>query len=224
VEPIMNNCQELTNRVLNYAREIGVDIIGFADPTLFTRFPPNNRPENYLQSSQTVVIIGIYLFDITLDAWSEDKHSKRNHHFLDAINENYCYKIKDFLLKEKYDSKIISYAPGLFLKDAAALSGIGPIGKNNLLITDAFGSQVRLRALATTAPLICGEPVLESSYCKNCDKCMTLCPAKAFPNGKYDRDLCYKYATTHLKKLSECTSVWCNVCIEACPVRGAAIT
>lgn len=213
----MNRDQALTEKIINYAEKIGIDVIGFADPVLFKHFPTRNQPQRFLDKSLTVIIIGVHLFDMILDSYSISENSKRNHHFLDVILENYCHKIKDFLSIEKYDSKIISYAPGLFLKDTAALSGIGPIGKNNLLITEDYGSQVRLRALTTTAPLVCGEPVLESKYCKGCEKCITACPAKAFPGGKYKKDICYNYAITHLKKISDCTSIWCNICIEACP-------
>ena len=36
---------------------------------------------------------------------------------------------------------------GLFLKDAAVLSGLGIIGKNNLLLHPAWGPRIRLRSI-----------------------------------------------------------------------------
>ncbi|MEA3231699.1 MAG: hypothetical protein U9Q05_08095 [Thermodesulfobacteriota bacterium] len=36
---------------------------------------------------------------------------------------------------------------GIFLKDAAALAGLGCIGKNNMLVLMKYGPRVRLRAL-----------------------------------------------------------------------------
>jgi len=132
--------------------------------------------------------------------------------------ENFCARLKKYLSKEGYESKTISYEPGLFLKDACALAGIGPIGKNNLLITDEFGSQVRLRALVTTAPLVCGDPILESMYCEGCNKCIEACPANAFLEGKYNKIICLPYCLSHLMKISEDTVIWCNLCIDACPI------
>ncbi|MFX0132573.1 MAG: 4Fe-4S double cluster binding domain-containing protein, partial [Candidatus Hodarchaeota archaeon] len=55
-------------------------------------------------------------------------------------------------------------------------------------------------------------------YCKNCQKCIDACPAKALQNGQYKRDRCYEYQITHLNKLSNYSSIWCNICIESCPI------
>ena len=148
----MEQISGLTKKVKEFCERIGVDIVGFAAPHLYKRFPEYNRPEFYLKESKTVIIIGLYLYDIILDAWSQDQKSGRNYQFADAILENLGQMIKQFLSDQGYNSEIIPYTPGLFIKDSAALAGIGPIGKNNLLLTEQFGSQVRLRALTTTAP------------------------------------------------------------------------
>ena len=212
----MNQNSELTREIRNYCKKIGVDIVGFADPGLFDRFPKFHKPEYFLKDAKTVIVIGMHIYDIVLDAWFED--SKRSFHFADTILENFCYKIKNFISEQGYISKIISYTPGFFLKDAAALAGIGPVGKNNLLITEKFGPQVRLRALTTTAPLKYGTPILESKYCENCSKCIEACPVQALNGEKYNREACYSYQISHKKKLSKTAKIWCNICIEACPV------
>jgi len=130
----------------------------------------------------------------------------------------FCFKVKNYLFEIGFESVIIPYNPGLFLKDSAALAGIGPIGKNNLLILEEFGSQVRLRALTTKAPLLCGTPIFKSGYCEGCDICINSCPANAFPEGKYNKDICLPYNLSNMRKLSENTSIWCNICIESCPI------
>lgn len=209
---------KLTEKIKKYCKKIGIDLIGFADPKLFDRFPSYNRPEYYLKKSQTAIIIGMYLHDVILDAWNRDPKSNKSFQFADLILQNYCRQIKNFLFKRGYDSKIIPYSPGLYLKDSAALAGIGCIGKNNLLITEQFGPQIRLRALITIAALKCGTPILESKFCLNCNKCIEACPAQAFSNGKYNKDKCYTYQISHLRKLSKFTSIWCNLCINSCPI------
>ena len=214
----MERDENLTKKVNKFSKKIGVDIIGFADPKEFYRFQKYNRPESYLKESKTVIILGIHLFDINLDAWTLNPKTGKNHHFADSILEKLCFKIKNYILERGFESKIITYSPGLFLKDSAALAGIGPIGKNNLLIAEGFGSQVRLRALVTKAPLVCGIPILKSEYCKGCDICINACPANAFPQGKYNKDICLPYNLSNMRKLSENTSIWCNICIESCPI------
>lgn len=202
----------------DYCTHIGIDLIGFADPRFFDKYQPNNRPHSFLENLKTIIIIGFYLYDLILDAWSKDDIKHQSYHFADSILLNQCYKIKGFLCKHGFKSNIIPYKPGIYLKDAAALAGMGPIGKNNLVITKSYGSQVRLRALATEAPLLVGNPIKESKYCNDCDICVEACPANAFSEGKYNKDACLTYCQVNLKNLSDKTTIWCNICIECCPI------
>jgi epoxyqueuosine reductase QueG len=210
--------ENLTIELINYCDNIGIDLVGFANPEFFDKYQLDNRPSSFLEKTKSVVIIGLHLYDLLLDAWSKDENKNVNYHYADSILVNQCHKIKNFLAKNGFKSKIIPYKPGLFLKEAAALAGIGPIGKNNLLITAKYGSQVRLRALATDAPLLKGNPIYESNYCIDCDICVEACPANAFSEGKYNKDVCLAYCLANLKKLSDNTVLWCNICIECCPI------
>jgi epoxyqueuosine reductase QueG len=213
----MERNQKLTEDLIKYSSQIGIDIIGFANPKEFKSFKEENRPETYMKDGLTVIIIGIYLYDIILDAWSEDQTTGKSFHYLDSILESRAHSLKDFLLIKSYKSKIISYKPGLFLKDSAALAGIGPIGKNNLLISKKFGPQVRLRAIVTEAPLVTGISIEKSKYCEECNICIAKCPAKALTSEGYNKEACLSYNLANLRKLSDYTSIWCNICIETCP-------
>jgi len=107
---------------------------------------------------------------------------------------------------------------GIFLKDAAVLSGLGIIGMNNLLITPEFGPRVRLRALCLDVEV---EPTGPSDFapCKTCDMpCRQACPQEAFKNGAYKRVLCNKQM-----KIDETSRVtayikYCRACELVCPV------
>ncbi len=214
----MDQDQEFTNKVIDYSKKVGIDIIGFADPNLFDRFQEENKPNSFLKDLTTVIIVGIHLYDIMLDVWSKNEEIGKSVQFADSVLKNYCNSLSKFLFKQGFESKIIPYNPGLYLKDSAALAGIGPIGKNNLLITEEFGSQVRLRAIVTTAPLVLGKPIYESKFCEECNLCVDSCPADAFNNGSYDKNICLDYNYYNWKKLSNYTRLWCNKCIESCPV------
>jgi epoxyqueuosine reductase QueG len=214
----MERDKELTEDIIEYSKLVGIDIIGFADPSLFNRFPEQNQPNSILKNTNTVIVIGIHLYDIMLDAWSKNEEISKNVQFADSILQNHCHSIRKFLIKREYDAKIVSYNPGLYLKDAAALAGMGPIGKNNMLISKEYGSQVRLRAIATSAPLVVGEPIFESEFCEDCNICVESCPAEAFSTGKYEKEPCLKYNYANWKVLSDYTVIWCNICIESCPI------
>ncbi|MBD3339576.1 MAG: hypothetical protein GF353_10730 [Candidatus Lokiarchaeota archaeon] len=208
----------LTEKVEKFAKKIGIDLIGFADPAHFERYKKRYKPFKFLKDAQTVIVLGVYMYDLILDAWSQDLKSGRGSHFMDSIIENRAYQLKDFIEKEGFQSVVISYNPGLYLKEAAALAGIGAIGKNNLLITEDYGAQVRLRAMVTNASLKVGDPINNCKYCENCTLCVIACPADALSDGIYDREKCFPYTQSHLKKLSDSSSIWCNKCIEACPI------
>ncbi|MFX1276292.1 MAG: hypothetical protein ACFFBP_05525 [Promethearchaeota archaeon] len=210
--------KDLDPQLIKLSKKIGLDIIGFADVKHFKNPINENSPKYYQDDSKIVIIVGLHLFDIFLDIWIENKKAGKNFHFLDIILEKNCYKIKEFLSKRGYKSTIIPYSSGFYLKNAAALAGIGPIGKSNLLITDEYGSQVRLRALTTNAPLKAGKPILKSKYCKECAICIKACPAEALSKGNYDKDACLSYNLKNLKKFSNYSSIWCNICIESCPI------
>ncbi|MFX1455509.1 MAG: hypothetical protein ACFFDB_09075 [Promethearchaeota archaeon] len=86
------------------------------------------------------------------------------------------------------------------------------------MITPDYGSQVRLRAIVTKAPLVCGEPILESRYCVGCDICIKAYPANTLIDGKYSKAICNEWAIANWKILSKHTVIWCNTCIEEYPV------
>ena len=120
---------------------------------------------------------------------------------------------------------------GVLLKDAAALAGLGVIGKNNLLITPEFGPRVRLRALFLDAELEPTGPI-DFSPCDGCDMpCWRACPRVAFGSGTYSRALC----DLQMKE-DEANEVviqgwldegspgrvrkYCRACELACPIAG----
>ena len=79
---------------------------------------------------------------------------------------------------------------GILLKDAAVLAGLGCLGKNNLLVTPAFGPRVRLRAMLTHETLVSSKP-LDFDPCEDCDMpCQQICPQEAFKTNIYsEKDL-----------------------------------
>jgi len=114
---------------------------------------------------------------------------------------------------------------GIFLKDAAVLAGLGVIGANNLLLSPAYGSRLRLRALLLDADL---EPDLLLDYdpCSGCHHpCWSACPQNAFPEGAYERKSCLVQmgldeANSWLveEDSKELVVDYCRACELACPV------
>lgn len=81
----------------------------------------------------------------------------------------------------------------LSLKHAAVSTGMGQIGRSNLLLTEDFGPHQRLGAIVTEAPLE-PDPRREWELCiPGCSKCGDACPVGALNGERYDVDPCFDY-------------------------------
>ena len=119
---------------------------------------------------------------------------------------------------------------GLFLKDAAVFSGLGIIGRNNLLLHPEWGPRIRLRSLLVEGDLQPTEPLEGFSPCETCDGfCQEACPVNAFPRGNYIRSICRIQIKADVEnKVASGESdeggspilviKYCRACELACPV------
>jgi len=110
-------------------------------------------------------------------------------------------------------------------------AGLGQLGKHGSLITQTYGSNVRLTTILTNLPLVPDTPVDigVDDFCANCQVCITNCPPHAIFDVKQmvrgekrwyvNFDTCIPYFSSH---------GGCGICIEVCPWseegRGALIT
>jgi epoxyqueuosine reductase len=165
---------------------------------------------DWLREARTVLILGLNhpKKDPRLD-WEERGDTWGNRH-LRKISES----LKQWL-REKYDldAQPLPYhveKGGLFLKDAAVLSGIGIIGlEGDLQTTEALEG---------------------FSPCETCEGfCQKACPMKAFPQGKYSRPICHKQMNADVVNKVPDGEIgengkrnllikWCRACELSCPV------
>jgi len=186
--------------------------------------------DNWPGEAQTVLILGLNHpeKDPGLDYW--EGGDTRGNRRLREISE---------LLKqwfwEKYDlaAQPLSYhveKGGLFLKDAAVLSGIGFIGRNNLLLDPEWGPRIRLRSILLEGDFQRTEAPEGFSPCETCELfCQKACPMKAFPQGKYSRPSCVKQMNADLENKVPDGEIgengkgnlgikYCRACELSCPV------
>lgn len=112
-------------------------------------------------------------------------------------------------------------------KMLATRSGLGWIGKTDLLVSVDFGPRVRLASvLLGTELAVHGEPI-ERSRCGACDACVRSCPARAatgeawragmdrdeFFDARKCRENCLMLSRL---RLGENVSV-CGICVSVCP-------
>ncbi len=103
-------------------------------------------------------------------------------------------------------------------RHAAALSGLGILGDNCMLITEKYSSYVFLAEIITDLP-IKHENQYELLHCESCGKCLDACPRKEIGD-------CLSALTQKKGELSEKEknairaqgSAWgCDICQEVCP-------
>ncbi len=110
-------------------------------------------------------------------------------------------------------------------KTVATRAGIGWIGKCALLVTEKYGSAVRLSSVLTDAPLEADQPVSQSN-CGTCSNCVRNCPAAALSGELWSagmqREALYNASACRMKAIERTWRVspgetHCGLCILVCP-------
>ena len=85
----------------------------------------------------------------------------------------------NFAKRAGADVKVFVDTAPLMEKPLAAAAGIGWQGKHTNLVSRQHGSWLFLGAILTTAELTPDAP--EADHCGSCQRCLDVCPTKAFP-------------------------------------------
>ncbi|MHB9155820.1 MAG: hypothetical protein ACYC5N_09055 [Endomicrobiales bacterium] len=104
-------------------------------------------------------------------------------------------------------------------REIARRAGLGWYGKNNLLVNERFGSQVRYASVLTNMPLPAAQPV--PGRCGACRACLDRCPAGAIKENGFDREACH-LKLKEFTKIQRIGQMICGVCLKACPGKNGA--
>jgi epoxyqueuosine reductase len=164
----------------------------------------------------------------TPDGLSVSRYSQPDkedyHHRLKAICGELTSMIKDVYKGSR--TRICVDSPPILERSLAYSSGIGFIGKNNMLIIPGFGSYFFLAEILTTAPVRVPPVELMKNLCGSCTRCLDACPTGALERPfRIDASKCLSYLTIENKKdlkkdegkLMEDCFFGCDRCQEECP-------
>ncbi len=185
---------ETAVRLVAKALSLGASLAGLASAADVLASPSHRawkgRPREPVTGSVLVLALVHGAENPALDWWDGPSGGTPGNRRLMEIGRQTSQWLR---LSSGIASREMAYSPeqgGLFLNDAAALAGLGVIGRNNLLITPRFGPRVRLRALLLAADLPPTGP-LPYSPCDGCDMpCFRACPQQAFSSGAFCRNDC----------------------------------
>ena len=118
-----------------------------------------------------------------------------------------------------------TYRSDLPHKTIATRAGLGWIGKSTLLVTEKFGSAVRLTSILTNAPLVV-EKSINASICGECLVCKNICIGSAISGKNWnihlDRDDFFdpnscRTAAREIASTVGLDGAFCGKCIVYCP-------
>lgn len=107
-------------------------------------------------------------------------------------------------------------------KICAYLAGLGWYGKNNLIITNEFGSNIAIGEIITDEEFE-ENTILMDSLCGDCRLCIDACPTKALTNPGFIKERCLSYLTQYISSDYELYNkvlkyaVGCDICQIVCP-------
>jgi epoxyqueuosine reductase len=205
--------------------ESDIDVFGIGDMSAYDK-------ELLGLDSSTVdrlpfaVSIGLVLSKAVLDTVADGPNPLYLHHYRQL---NYRLDMIGYLLSreiEKKGYKALPFAASQVIdwknqlghishKHIAVVSGVGWIGRNNLLIHPVYGAHVRYNTILTDMPLTAKAPL--SRDCGECRACIDRCPAEAIKDTQslFDHQGCYNMLTQFKNKRNLGHHI-CGICIEAC--------
>jgi len=178
---------------------------------------------NWPMMAQTVLVLGLNHPEDNprLDYW--ERGNTEGNRRLREISWSLEHR-----LKERYGLAAIPLAyhlekGGPFLKDAAVLSGLGVIGKNNLLLNPEWGPRMRLRAMLMEGDFHPTDALTGFDPCETCDVfCQNACPVNAFPGGRFSHQQCSVQMSDdkNTGKHSNPDGLvnYCRMCEFSCPI------
>ena len=167
----------------------------------------------------------------TTDGLTVSRYSRPDHIDYHDRLKKLCKNIVKAL--KEYDSgcstRICIDSAPLLERSIAWSSGIGFIGKNNMLIITGAGSYFYLAEIFTSIPLDFPSPQIIENQCGSCTLCLDACPTGALEKPfSINASRCLSYLTIEHKgqagqaegvKMGDCF-FGCDKCQEACPFNG----
>ena len=205
---------DIKEQIVKYCNGLSLDLIGFTPCREFSELrefykyrKENNlenefeesdiekriNPNHYMEEGKTIISIAFpYLYEKSYGNNGFSIYTKG----LDYHNvvKSYLDKICDFI--EGIGGKAISFVDSNTLPERyiAYLSGIGFIGKNNMIITKKYGSFVFLGEIITDLHIdLRDNKQLENTPCIDCDRCYKACPTNSINETKKNCNICMSY-------------------------------
>jgi epoxyqueuosine reductase len=216
--------------LLKVAKEMGLDYFGVADIAgVKSEFVLS---KDVIAKVDRAIVMGTRLSAAVLEEIHQEPTRLYSHHyktantFLDLCAFRLVNMIQDKgfyalpipasqLLDWKAQTAHVSH------KQLGVMAGLGWIGRNNLLVNEEAGAQLRLVTVLTDMPLTVDKPIEKD--CGQCRACVVLCPAGAIKDTAacFDHRGCFE-KLKEFEKANTVNQYICGVCVNVCRGRKKA--
>jgi epoxyqueuosine reductase QueG len=221
----MMDAKDNTEKIKTLCHQWGCSLFGVADHRSFKK-EEILLPPPLMDKLSYGISVGFHLSDAILEEILNQPTPLYFHHYqrvnilLDTVGLIVTSAIQDlgYQAIPIPASQIVDWKTQkghLSHKHVASAAGLGWIGRNNLLVNEAFGSRIRLVTVLTDLPLVISPPSIKD--CGSCLDCLSVCPAGAIKvrQEEFDHLRCYEQLRTFAKTLHFSHNI-CGVCVKAC--------
>lgn len=215
---------DFKQRIIQAAKDIGIDKIGFASAEPFDHLEDSLReqkaaghttgfehpviedriyPERIFNKPKTIIAIALAYPSQLKDPLPQEKDKRRGFFSRASWGTDYHHVLRDrmnrlveVIQNEYADANFKPMVDTGELMDVvtAQRAGLGFIGRNGLLITEEFGSYVYLGEIITDIEFETDEEV--AFGCGDCYRCINACPTDALlGDGRMNGRRCLSYQT-----------------------------
>lgn len=240
---------DLKEQLRGVAASHGFEFFGVVDADALSEVPfPAHRcldvPSGFLPGARSVIVLGMHIWDPLQNAVVtsvlpdgaipfDDVAGSQYYNLYYELTEARAHRFAEAVRDAGYKTAVTHF---VHAKAAAALAGLGWIGKQTLCITPQLGPHVRWCSVVTDAVLPRDDPFTED-LCGDCELCVKACPTGAIvpgpsqgvePGRKVDFWKCIvpqemlaapnKAWQTWAGHYSPRSSHECLICLDACPI------
>ena len=213
------SAEELTRALSEFALSHEADDIGI------TAMDPLYVFEGYMIEEPTVIVLAVAH---NYERLKQVPSDETNGEGIADVGDQYArgtrssFALANWIRSQGYTARAFPgpSADALLLIPAAVACGLGELGKHGSLISQKFGSGVRLAAVTTDMPLVTTSalPFGADDFCKNCQVCTRACPPGAISEQKQMVRGVERWYVDFDKCIPAFTELsGCAICIAECP-------
>lgn len=221
---------DMKERIREKLLALGANLCGFAGIERFAEAPAGFHPRDVFPGCNSVVAFGIalpkglyaadarmvYSYYNSFACPEVDRIALRTAAYLEDSFHGLGVPLPCDGPYEYWDESRMEGRGLISMKHAAALSGLGTLGKSTLLLNGKYGNRLVVGCVLTDLQLA-SDPLADSICLADCDECIRNCPAGAIGEGGVEQKACR--LNTYVKNRRGFDAVDCTRCRTVCPMR-----